>query len=102
MRDQPRFEPLPPIERRSPGGAGRLWLADLLARGRSWRPPECRRAGRPDKETSGVRLARLRALLTALGLSALVLVSALGGAGSGARLGSGQALPPQPSKACPA
>src|SRR5215468_4688504 len=75
-----------------------LGLAErYLERRKAWLD---RRAGRPGRASPGVRRARLRALLTAVGMGAAVMTLALGGRPA-AHPDAGPA--PQPSKlaSCP-
>ena len=84
MTDHPRFEPLqgPPerLHERYHGGAlvgFVVGLVDRYLEGRkSWRD---RCEVRPGRASLGVRRARLRALLTAVGMGAAVMSLALGG-----------------------
>jgi len=107
MTDYPRFEPLqgPPerLHERYHGGAlvgFVVGLADRYLEGRqSWRD---RCEVRPGGASLGVRRARRRALLTAVGMGAVVMTMtlALGGGRAGMHSGGGPAL--QPSKVtCP-
>jgi len=102
MTDHPRFEPLqgPPerLHERYHGGAlvgFILWLADrYLERRKPWLE---RRQARAGHASLGVRRARLRALLAAMGMGAAVLTIALGG---GPRPGGGHASQASKVAAC--
>ena len=106
MTDHPRFEPLqgPPerLHERYHGGAlvgFVVGLADrYLERRKSWLD---RREVRPGR--LGVRRARLRALLTAVGMGAVVMTMtlALGGGRPGTHPGGGPALQPSKVTSCP-
>jgi hypothetical protein len=105
MTEHPRFEPVQgPIETmylRYHGGALVGFILGLvdryLERRKSWLE---RREVRPTRACLGVRRARLRALLTAVGMGAAVMTLALG---SRPPVHPGGGPAPQPSKvaSCP-
>jgi len=103
MTDHPRFEavegPAETLHQRYHGGALVGFILRLADRYLEPRKPWLeRRQARAGDAALGVRRARLRALLAAMGMGAAVLVIALGG---GPRPGGGHASQASKVASCP-